>query len=153
MPWCIAKSPTKFLRVCNTVHHKGRYHGALRARTNIFLDKRLPALRGQSHVLGIARHKHDAATLVERAQPDPIFDIQWLLAHRHNFLLPTVFLLFLFWGRDGVRSEPGAFLGYDCAVLGEEDEDEGVELSKIRSVRLVFVWCGPFVVDGCKKVV
>jgi hypothetical protein len=126
----------------------------LRARTNIFLDKRLPALKRQPHVLGVARRKHDAPTLVERAQPDPIFDIQWLLAHRHNCLLPTVFLLFSLWRRDGrVRSEPGALLGYDCAVLGEEDEDEGVELSEIRGVRLVLVWCGLFVVDGCKEVV
>lgn len=100
-------------------------------------------------MLGIARHKHDAPTLVERAQSDPIFDIQWLLAHRHNCLLPAVFLLFSIWRRDGrVRSEPGAFLGYDRAVLCEEDEDEGVELGEIRGVRLVFVWRGPFVVDG-----
>ena len=105
-------------------------------------------------MLRVARYKYDAPTLVERAQSDPIFDIQWLLAHRHNCLLSTVFLLCVLWRRDEwVRSEPGAFLGYDCAVLGEEDEDEGIELSEIRSVRLVFVWCGPFVVDGCKEVV
>lgn len=104
-------------------------------------------------MLGVARHKHDTPTLVKRAQPNPIFDIQRLLAHRHDCLLPAVFLPLLLWRRDGVRSEPGAFLGYDCAVLGEEDEDEGVELSEIRGVRFVFVWCGSFVVDGRKKVV
>ena len=136
------------------LQHKTRYHTALRARTNIFLDKRLPTLKRQLHVLGIARHKHDAPTLVECAQPDPIFDIQRLLAHRHNFLLPTAFHLFSLWRRDGrVRPEPGAFLGYDRAVLGEENEDEGVELGEIRGIRHIFVWCGPFVVDGRKEVV
>jgi hypothetical protein len=106
------------------------------------------------HVLGIARQKYDAPTLVERAQPDPIFGIQRLLAHRHDFLLPNIFLLSSLRRRDGqVRSKPGAFLGYDCAVLGEEDEDESLELSKIRGVRLVFVWCWLFVIDGCEEVV
>jgi len=101
------------------------------------------------HVLGVARHEHDTPTLIKRAQPNPIFVIQWLLAHRHNCLPPTIFLLFSLRRRDGrVRSKPGAFLWYDCAVLGEKDEDEGVELSEIRGVRLVLVWCGPFVVDG-----
>lgn len=134
--------------------HRRRHHGALRAGTNIFLDKRLPALERYLHVLGIARQKYDAPTLVERAQPDPIFDIQRLLAHRHDFLLPTIFLLSSLRRRDGpVRSEPGAFLGYDCTVPGEEDEDESLELSKIRGVRLVFVWCGLFVVDGREEVI
>ena len=48
-----------------------------------------------------------------------------------------------------VRPKPGALLWHDCAVLGEENEDEGIELFEVRGVRRVLVWSGQLVVNGC----
>ena len=96
-------------------------------------------------MLPIARHKHDTAALVKCAQPDPVLNVQRLLAHRHDLLLvmsrikessqTIVFFLLLRW----VRTEPGALLGHDRAVPREEYEDEGIELFEMRRVRRVFV--------------
>jgi hypothetical protein len=117
----------------------------LRARTNIFLDKWLPALKQQSYVLGVLQHKHDVPTLIERTQlkrtqPNPVFNIQRLFTHQHMLLSSSSSCSGA--GMDGY--DPNQELSLYCAVLDEE----GVELSKIRGVHLVFVWCGPFVVDG-----
>ena len=98
-------------------------------------------------MLALARHMDDTTALVEGAQPNPVFDIQRLLAHRHNRLLPSLFPVFQV--EDGaqgvivlflwsVRPEPGALLGHDCAVLLEENENEGIELFEVRGVRCVF---------------
>ena len=95
-------------------------------------------------MLSLAQLEHDTPTLVERTQSNPVFDVQRLLAHRHDRLLLSPSLLFL-----SIRPEPGALLWHDGAVLGEEDEDECVELREVRGVRRIFVSRGQFVVDGC----
>ena len=96
-------------------------------------------------MLSLAQLEHDAPTLIKRTQSNPVFDVQRLLAHRHDrLLLSTSPLLFL-----SIRPEPGALLWHDGAVLGEKDEDKCVELCEVRGVRRIFVSRGQFVVDGC----
>lgn len=105
-------------------------------------------------MLSITRDEHDTPTLVKGPQPDPVFDVQGLLPHRYNHLLiaafslllqvesitPSVVLLNVWQGGGRVRSEPGALLGHDCAILREEDKDEIVELCKVRGICRVLVW-------------
>ena len=121
----------------------------LRPRANIFLHERPPARGRKLHVLALTRYVDDAIALVEGAQPNPVFDIQRLLAHRYNRLLPS--LLPVFQVEDGaqgvivlflrrVRPEPGALLGHDRAVLLEENENEGIKLFEVRGVCRVFAW-------------
>ena len=99
-------------------------------------------------MLSVTRREHDAPTLVERTQSNPIFDVQRLLTHGHDRLLPSPALSLFPSIWHSVRSEPGALLGHDCAVLGEEDEDECVELGEVRGVRRIFASCRQFIVDG-----
>ena len=100
-------------------------------------------------MLSVTRREHDAPTLVERPQSNPIFDVQRLLTHGHDRLLPFPALPLFVSVWHSVRPEPGALFWHDCAVLGEENQDECVELGEVRGIRRIFVSRGQFVVDGC----
>ncbi len=94
-------------------------------------------------MFAITRHKHDALTLVERAQPNPVFCVERLLAHRHQLPLVSLGVLDR---RRRIRPEPRALLGHDCDVALEEHQHEGFELREARCVRPV-PRSGHFVVD------
>jgi hypothetical protein len=105
------------------------------------------------HVLPVARREHDAPMLVKRTQPNPVFLVERLLTHRHEYLLLPLprAVLVLRWRRR-VRPEPCALLGHDGTVALEEHEHERLELREVRSIRRVSRR-GHLVIDRREEVV
>ena len=101
-------------------------------------------------MFAVTRREHDAPTLVERPQPNPVFGVERLLAHRYEglLILPTLLLQV---GRR-VRTEPGALLGDDSDVAGKEHEHERIEPRETRGIRRV-PRSGHLVVDRCEEAV
>ena len=108
-------------------------------------NKRSPTIDRQFHMHAITHPENDSSLLIQPLQANRIVHIQLLHPHWNDRLLPREGLI-----RRGIRSEPRAFLGYDCHVFGEEHENEFVQCRQVLGVRHV-VCTGDLVVNVCEE--
>ena len=90
-----------------------------------------------------ARLEDDRAALVKRAEPNPVFTIQRLHAHRHDSLLQCTLAIL----RHRIRAKPAALLRDDSLVLQEQHEHQPIQALKIGLIRRIAL-LHTLVVDG-----